>query len=155
MEITPERLTWYGVQYRSSRTIQNRTVFAVGWMAKCWSLQTRLGSLLLRIQPFIFCHLCHVVKLILFWLFWIVELLICGKLCHEEKLQAFSRMQMTGRNQPQTFQNRRFFRELNNVTLAELPTKLLQQTLASTCSLRVLPRYTLVVGIYCSLNWHY
>ena len=44
-------------------------------------------------------------------------------------------MQMT-RNQPQTFQNRRIFRELNNVTLAELPSKL-RQTLILSCSLRV------------------
>jgi len=40
---------------------------------------------------------------------------------HEAKLQALVKMQMT-RNQPPTFQNR-IFRELNNVTLAELPSK--------------------------------
>ena len=34
-----------------------------------------------------------------------------------------------GRNQPKTCQNRRIFRELNNVTLAEPPSKLIGQTL--------------------------
>jgi len=38
---------------------------------------------------------------------------------HEAKLQAFVKMQMT-RNQPKTFQNRRNFRELSDVTPAEL-----------------------------------
>jgi len=31
------------------------------------------------------------------------------------------------------FQNRRVFGELNNVTLAELPSKVIRQTLVSTC----------------------
>jgi len=44
-------------------------------------------------------------------------------------------MQIT-RNQPNTFLNRKIFRELNNITLAELPSKL-RQTLVLTCSLRV------------------
>jgi len=43
-------------------------------------------------------------------------------------------MQMT-RNQPKASQTRRIFRELNNVKLAELPSKL-RQTLILTCSLR-------------------
>jgi len=34
-------------------------------------------------------------------------------------------------------QNRRIFRKRNNVTLAELPSKLIRQTLVLTCSLRV------------------
>jgi len=51
-----------------------------------------------------------------------------AKIFHEAKLQAFVKMQIT-RNQPKTFQNIRVFRELNNVTLAELPSKLIGQTL--------------------------
>ena len=43
-------------------------------------------------------------------------------------LEAFVKMQIT-RNQPQMFHNRRIFRELNNVTLTELPSKLIRQTL--------------------------
>jgi len=41
------------------------------------------------------------------------------------------------RSQPKIFQNRKICRELNNVTLAELPSKLMRQTPALTCSLRV------------------
>ena len=37
-------------------------------------------------------------------------------------------------SQPKTFQNRKIFRELNNVTLAELPSKLIRQTLVLTFS---------------------
>jgi len=43
-------------------------------------------------------------------------------------------MQMT-RNQPKTFQNRRFFQELNNVAFAEHPAKVIRQTLVLTGSL--------------------
>jgi len=32
------------------------------------------------------------------------------------------------RSQPKTFHNRKIFRELNNVTLAELPSQLIRQT---------------------------
>ena len=39
------------------------------------------------------------------------------KFCQEAKLQIFVMMQMIC-NQPQTFQNRRIFQELNNVMLA-------------------------------------
>jgi len=47
----------------------------------------------------------------------ILKYVICVKICHEAKLQALVRIQMT-RHQPSTFQNR-IFRELNKVTLAE------------------------------------
>ena len=39
--------------------------------------------------------------------------------------------------------NRRISRELNNVTLAELPSNLIRQTLVLTCSLRVESLHTL------------
>jgi len=42
-------------------------------------------------------------------------------------------MQMT-HNQPTTFQNGRFFQELNNFTLTEQPSKILRQTLILTGS---------------------
>ena len=45
-------------------------------------------------------------------------------------------LQPCSRSQPKTFQNRKIFRELNKVTLAELPSKLTRQTLVLTCSLR-------------------
>jgi len=64
----------------------------------------------------------------LFYFDKILRYLICVKIFHEAKLQAFVKMQMI-RNQPKTFQNRRFFRELNNVVLAEQPSKVIQQTL--------------------------
>jgi len=47
------------------------------------------------------------------------------------------------RNQQKLFRNKKIFRELNNVTLAELPSKLIRQTLVSACSLRVEPLQTL------------
>ena len=65
-------------------------------MANCWSLQPRTTGLGLWIQPFIFCHLCH-----------------CRQVrlkSAEPRLQAFVKIQMT-RNQTNTFQNRRIFRE--------------------------------------------
>jgi len=58
----------------------------------------------------------------LFYFDKILKQLVCAKIFHEAKLQAFAKMQMT-HNQPNTFQNRRFFRELNNFTLAEQPSK--------------------------------
>jgi len=64
------------------------------------------------------------------------------------KLQAFIKMQIT-RNQPKTFRYRRIFRELNNVTLAEPPSKLIGQTLVLTCSLRVGSLHTLFVRSVC------
>jgi len=74
-------------------------------------------------------------------------------------MQAFVKMMMTrGRNQPRALQNRRIFRELNNVTLAELPSKLMRRTHVLTCTLRVESLHTLfatAVDLYCSLNWHY
>jgi len=70
----------------------------------------------------------------LFYFDKILRYLICVKIFHEAKLQAFVKMQMI-RNQPKTFQNRRFFRELNNVVLAEQPSKVIQQTLVLTSSL--------------------
>jgi len=51
-------------------------------------------------------------------------------------------MQMT-LNQPSTFQNRMIFRELNSVALEEMPLKLIRETLALTCSLRVESLHTL------------
>jgi len=51
-------------------------------------------------------------------------------------MQAFVKMLMTrGRNQPRALQNIRIFRELNNVTLAELPSKLMRRMHVLTCSL--------------------
>ena len=50
-------------------------------------------------------------------------------------------MQKT-RNQPKAFQNK-IFRELNNFTLAELPSKLIAETLILTWSLRVESIHTL------------
>ena len=74
-------------------------------------------------------------------------------------MQAFVKMLMTrGRNQPRALQNRRFFRDLNNVTLVELPSKLMQRTHVLTCSLQVDSLHTLfaiTVGLHCSLSWHY
>jgi len=52
-------------------------------------------------------------------------------------------MQIT-RSQPKTLKNRRIFRELNNVTSAELPSKSIRQTLVLTCSLRVESLHTLL-----------
>jgi len=46
----------------------------------------------------------------------------CVKIFQGAKLQAFVKMQITCKK-PKTFQNGRIFRELNNVTLAELPSK--------------------------------
>jgi len=58
------------------------------------------------------------------------------KICHEVKLQVFVEMHMHMiRNQPTTFQNREIFQELNNVTSAELPSKLIRQTLVTTVSI--------------------
>jgi len=47
------------------------------------------------------------------------------------------------RNQPKAFQNGKTFPYLNNVTLAEQPSKLMRQTLVSTWSLRVESPHTL------------
>jgi len=69
----------------------------------------------------------------LFYFDKILKYLVCVKIFHEAKLQAFAKMQMT-RNQANTFQNRRFFRELNNFTLAEQTSKVIRQTLVLTCS---------------------
>jgi len=52
------------------------------------------------------------------------------KICHEAKLHAFVKMQMS-RNQSKTFRNLRIFLELNNVALAELPSNIIRQTLVS------------------------
>jgi len=41
-------------------------------------------------------------------------------------------------------QNRRIYRELNNLALAELPSKLMRQTLVLTCSFRVESLHTLI-----------
>jgi len=60
------------------------------------------------------------------------------KLYHKAKLQAFVPMWMIY-NHPKTFQNKTF-RVLNDVTLVELSSKLIRQTLmstVSTCLLRV------------------
>ena len=51
-------------------------------------------------------------------------------------------MQMTLK-QPKTFQNRIIFRELNTVTLEEMPLKLKRQTFPLNCSLRVELLHTL------------
>jgi len=56
-------------------------------------------------------------------------------------------MQIT-RSRPNTFQNRRIFRERNNITLAELP-KFIGQTLVLTYSLRVESLHTLFVCCIC------
>jgi len=71
-----------------------------------------------------------------------LKYLVYIKIFHEPKLKAFVKMQMT-RNQPNTFQNRRIFRELNNVTLEEMPSTLIRLTLVLTCSLRVESLHTL------------
>ena len=44
----------------------------------------------------------------------IFKYLICVKICHEAKLQAFLKMQMT-RNQRKVSQNRKIFAEVNNI----------------------------------------
>jgi len=78
------------------------------------------------------------------------------KMSHGEKLQAYVKIQMT-RNQPKAVQNRRIFRELNNVMIAELPSKLIRQTLVSNCPLRVESLHTVfavAVGLLQSINWH-
>ena len=56
-------------------------------------------------------------------------------------------MQIT-RSRPNTFQNRRIFRERNNITLAEL-LKFIGQTLVLTYSLRVESLHTLFVCCIC------
>jgi len=78
----------------------------------------------------------------LFYFDKILKYLVCVKIFHEAKLHAFVKMQMT-RNQLKTFQNWRFFRELNNVTLAELPSKVVEQTLVLTGSLPIESLHTL------------
>jgi len=87
-----------------------------------------------RDQYLIFVVCFKVVELILF-LQNIKISSLCQNLPTEAKLQTFIKMQMT-RNQPKTFQNRRIFRELNNVTLEKMPSKLIRQTLFLTCSVR-------------------
>jgi len=72
----------------------------------------------------------------------------CVKIFQGAKLQAFVKMQITCKK-PKTFQNGRIFRELNNVTLAELPSKLIAQKLVLTCLLRVESLHTLFV---CSIR---
>jgi len=76
---------------------------------------TSLG-LRVRIQPFIFYCLCQC-RRVNFDSDEILKYFINVKFCQEAKLQAFVITQMIS-NQPQTFQNRRIFRELNNVMLA-------------------------------------
>ena len=93
----------------------------------------------INVSSFVVCF--NVVQLILFWQ--IIKYLDC-QICHEAKLQAFVKMQIT-RNQPKTFQYRRTFRELNNITLAELPSTLIGQTLVLNCSLPVESLHTLLV----------
>jgi len=67
-------------------------------------------------------HFCRFVSMWynLFYFDKIIKYLDCVKIFNEAKLQVFVKMQIT-RNQPKTFQNIRVFRELNNVSLAELP----------------------------------
>ena len=71
-----------------------------------------------------------------------MKCLVCVKIFYEAKLQDFVKMKIT-RNQPKTFQNRRIFRELNSVTLAELPLKSTRQTVVLACSLQVESIHTL------------
>ena len=82
----------------------------------------------------IFCRLFRSGTIILYW-----QNIKLSSLCQNLpwcKTASLRQMQMT-RNQPKTFQNRRFFRELNNVTLAEQPPKVIRQTLVLTGSLPV------------------
>ena len=106
-------------------------------------------------SSFVVCF--NVVQLILFWqnnkVFRISD---CVKIFHEAKLQAFVKMQIT-RNQQKTFQNRRIFRELNNSTLAELPSKLTGQTLVLFIASWITTHLVCLqyLSVYFSLNWHY
>ena len=108
--------------------MHNRILVAAGWMANCWRLRTRIGGLRPRMQPFIFCHLCWYRRAN--FILTKYEKVIYVKICHKAKLQDFVKIQMT-RNPLKTFQNRRVFREMNNLTLVELSSKLIQQTLVS------------------------
>ena len=73
----------------------------------------------LRVQLLILCHFVSVS--------WdkILKYAVSVKICHQAKLQAFVKMKMA-RNQPKVLLTGRIFRELNKVTLAELPSKLLR-----------------------------
>jgi len=90
-----------------------------------------------NISSFVSCF--SVVELSLFWQN--IKYVLYVKICHEAKLKAFVKLLMI-RNQRKTFQHRMICRELNNCTLAELPSKLIRQTLVVTYSLRVESRFT-------------
>jgi len=96
------------------------------------------GFHMTNLSSFAVCS--NVVKL--FYFDKILKYLVCVKVIHVAILQALVKMQMT-RNQSKTFQNRRFFPERNNVTLAEQPSKVIRQTLVLTGSLPVESLHTL------------
>ena len=65
---------------------------------------------------FVICF--NLVELTLFWQN--IKYLVYVNIFHEAKLQAFVKIKMT-LNQTSTLQNRMMFRELNSVTLEEMP----------------------------------
>ena len=69
-----------------------------------------------NLASFVVCF--NVVQLILFYKK--SKHLVCVKIFYETKLQAFVKMQIT-RNQPKSSQNRRIFRELNNIGHSSWP----------------------------------
>jgi len=88
-----------------------------------------------QFQPQIVCHLFQWVNSA-----FTKSQIMFSSIC--QNLQAPVRKQMN-RNQLNTFQNNRMFRELNSDTLAELPSKLIRQTLALTWSSAVILLQTL------------
>jgi len=79
-----------------------------------------------RLWSFVIC--LNVVELILFW----QNIKTCNLCSNLPWSKIAGLCPNPNYPQPTTLQNRSIFRELNNVTLAELPSKLIRQTLVST-----------------------